>query len=113
VTNYFATAGDHVMEMRMFMDRALPEMPTIVAGDFNESPEGHAVRMLEGRRYLNALPAFRPGQYTWFGRSIGLEMSIDHIMVASSFEILNAWVERGGKSDHLPVLAHVELVDQN
>lgn len=113
VSNYFATGADHVYETRLFMDRAMPEMPTIVAGDFNEDPEGDAVRMLEGRGFTNVLPMFKPGQFTWYGRSIGLDMTIDHVMLDGSFEPLNAWVERRGESDHLPVIAHVELVNQN
>lgn len=109
VSNYFATGKDHVFEARLFMDRALPSIPTIVAGDFNESPEGDAVRLLEGRGFANVLPLFRPGQFTWQGKSIGLDMTIDHVMVDRSFDALNGWVERRGRSDHLPVIAHVEL----
>jgi endonuclease/exonuclease/phosphatase family metal-dependent hydrolase len=110
ISNYFATGGDHVWETRMFLERALPEMPTIVAGDFNESPKGDAVKLLEGRGFENVLPMFRPGQSTWSARSVGYEMTIDHVMVDRSFDPLNAWVERRGGSDHLPVIAHVALV---
>jgi endonuclease/exonuclease/phosphatase family metal-dependent hydrolase len=109
VSNYFATSGDHLMHARLFMDRATPELPTIVAGDFNESPDGDAVRMLEARGYVNMLPMFKPGQYTWYGKSIGYDMTIDHVMIDTSFEPLAARVERHGKSDHLPVVAHFEL----
>lgn len=109
VSNYFATGSDHVAETRLFLDHATPDMPTIVAGDFNESPEGQAVRLLEGRGFTNVLPMFKPGQYTWYGKAIGLDMTIDHVMVDRSFDVLNAWVERRGRSDHLPVIAHIEL----
>ena len=109
VSNYFATGSDHVFETRLFMDHASPEMPTIVLGDFNESPDGDAVRLLEGRGFTNVLPMFKPGQFTWYGRSIGLDMAIDHVMVDQSFEPLAAWVERRGQSDHLPVVAHIEM----
>jgi vancomycin resistance protein VanJ len=111
ISNYFASDRDHVREMHVFMGRAQPELPTIVLGDFNESPDGDAVRLLEGRGYRNALPAFRPGQYTWKGASIGHDMVIDHILVPTpSFDLLDAWVGRRGGSDHLPVVARIELV---
>lgn len=115
VSNYFATGNDHVAETRSFLDHASPEMPTIVAGDFNESPDGDAVKLLEGRGFENLLPMFKPGQFTWQGKSIGLDMTIDHVMADRSFDALNAWTLRRGHSDHLPVVAHVELraVDQN
>lgn len=109
VSNYFATGSDHVFETRLFMDHAHPEIPTIVMGDFNESPDGDAVQLLEGRGFTNVLPMFKPGQFTWQGKAIGLDMTIDHVMIDRSFDALDAWTERRGKSDHLPVIAHVEL----
>jgi endonuclease/exonuclease/phosphatase family metal-dependent hydrolase len=113
VSNYFATSKDHVMETRLFLDRASPAMPTIIVGDFNESPDGSAVKLLEGRGFANVLPTFKPGQFTWKGKAIGVDMTIDHVMVDRSFEPLDGWTERRGSSDHFPVIAHVEMRDQN
>ncbi len=109
ISNYFATGSDHIAETRLFMDHATPEMPTIVAGDFNESPDGKAVKLLEGRGFTNVLPMFKPGQYTWYGKALGLDMTIDHVMIDGTFDALNAWVERRGRSDHLPVVVHLEV----
>jgi hypothetical protein len=38
-----------------------------------------------------------------------MEMTIDHVLFDRSFIPLNSWVENIGHSDHLPVLAHVEV----
>lgn len=110
-TNYMKTGATHLDELALFMGHAVEPMPTIVLGDFNESPKGDAVRRLEDRGFTNLLPAFRPGQYTWSGPSVGgmLDMTIDHVMVDDSFEPLDAWTDRRGASDHIPVYAHVEL----
>lgn len=111
VSNLIDTSYDHKAELVSFMRSTDPALPTLVAGDFNESPKGDAVRWLEGLGYRNALPLFKPGQFTWQGRSVAalLDMAIDHIMFDRSFEPLSSWVERSGGSDHLPVLASLEL----
>jgi endonuclease/exonuclease/phosphatase family metal-dependent hydrolase len=113
VSNYFATGRDHIAETRLFFDHASSDLPTIVAGDFNESPNGSAVELLEGRGFQNVLPMFKPGQFTWKGKLLGYDMMIDHVMIDRSFEPLDGWVERNGNSDHFPVIAHVEVRRQN
>jgi endonuclease/exonuclease/phosphatase family metal-dependent hydrolase len=111
VSSYLGSADDHEYELGLFLAKLSPELPTIVMGDFNESPKGAAVRRLESLGYENALPLFHPGQFTWQGRSVAsaLELSIDHILFDSRFTPLDAWVERGGGSDHLPVYARLEM----
>jgi vancomycin resistance protein VanJ len=117
VSNYFATEKDHLAELALFMDgaegakpAAEEKLPTVVLGDFNESPSGDTVKHLEGLGFRNALPLFRPGQYTWHSPSVGgmLDMTIDHVMFDDAFEPLSAWVDRRGRSDHLPVIARLE-----
>jgi endonuclease/exonuclease/phosphatase family metal-dependent hydrolase len=112
VRNYFNSGDDHVIEMSMFMGNVREELPMLVVGDFNEGVKGKTVRKLESEGYRNALPLFRPGQYTWHAPSVGnaLDMTIDHIMFDDHFEPLSSWVENRGHSDHLPVLAHLEVV---
>jgi endonuclease/exonuclease/phosphatase family metal-dependent hydrolase len=79
-------------------------------GDFNEDEEGSAVRYLEGRGYRNALPLYHPGQGTWRYPSVAgqLEKMIDHILFDARLQPLNAWIRRIGRSDHMPVFAHLE-----
>jgi endonuclease/exonuclease/phosphatase family metal-dependent hydrolase len=111
VSNYFNTDRDHVREMNLFLARVRDDIPTIVAGDFNESPKGDAVRILEDRGFLNALRAFHPEQYTWRGTVLNHKMTIDHIMVGQRFDVLDSWVGEKGRSDHLPVLVHLEPIE--
>jgi len=110
VNSYLSTGSDHRTEMELFSDWCEQSIPTIVLGDFNESPDGPAVSYLEGRGFLNVLPAFRPGQPTWRFRSTGDQFSetFDHILINSALVPLDAWVHRRGESDHMPVMAHLE-----
>ena len=112
VSNFIDMSKDHVGEIQLLVKELAPELPTLVVGDFNESPKGDAVRWLEDRGFRNALPLYRPGQFTWQGRSVAamLDMTIDHVMFNGNFEPLSSWVDRSGGSDHLPVLASLELV---
>jgi len=101
-----SVAEDHELELQAFTSQLRPG-PTLVAGDFNEGPDGRALRWLERRGFANALPAFHPGQPTWRGRSIAgqLDLGLDHILYDRSFEPLDARVVSAGHSDHLPVVA--------
>lgn len=107
--SYLTAGEDHRAQVQRYTD-ACDGRPTLIVGDFNEGPDGDAVRWLEGRGYRNALPLFRPGQETWRFRSVGgqLAETIDHVLFDGSFEPLNAWVEVRGESDHIPVVAHLE-----
>ena len=97
--------------MQLFFQHVDPSLPTVVAGDFNEGIEGAAVRWLEDRGFQNTLHAFRPGQFTWAGRSVGqtYDLAIDHVMAGPAFDLLDARTSRLGNSDHLPVTAQLEL----
>lgn len=112
VSNLFSTSSDHLAELASYMKDTEADLPMLVAGDFNESPKGDAVRWLEARGFRNALPLYRPGQFTWQRASIAatVDQTIDHVMFDRSFEPLSSWVDRSGGSDHLPVLASLELV---
>lgn len=109
-TSLFSTDSDHTTEIELFSAQCQQGIASIVLGDFNESPDGPAVNYLEGRGFFNVLPAFRPGQPTWRFRSTGDQLSetFDHILINAALVPLNAWVQRRGESDHMPVLAHIE-----
>lgn len=110
-SNFFEVGDLHREEMALFFETVNPALPTVVLGDFNEGIGGAAVRWLEDRGYRNALHAFRPGQFTWAGRSVGqtYDLAIDHVMAGPAFDLLDASTSRKGKSDHLPVTAHLQL----
>lgn len=113
VSSYVGTTSDHLTEVQSYVGEAHENVPAIVLGDFNEGPRGDTLTWLREHGFENALPLFQPGQYTWRAPSLGdsLDMSIDHVLFDGSFAPLDAWVERTGGSDHLPVLAHLELRD--
>jgi endonuclease/exonuclease/phosphatase family metal-dependent hydrolase len=102
---------DHLREITHFMRWSVRDKPTLVIGDFNEEPDGAAVRWLEARGYRNALPLFRPDQHTWRHPFLGgeLRQTLDHILFDRAFEPLDARVIGAGRSDHLPVVAHLQV----
>jgi endonuclease/exonuclease/phosphatase family metal-dependent hydrolase len=114
INSLLNTDDDHLRQFESFSGACDNSSSTIVLGDFNEGVDGVAVQYLEQRGFLNVLPAFRPGQPTWGIRSVGnqLEETIDHILVDGTLRPLDAWVERRGESDHLPVIAHLECLGQ-
>lgn len=111
ISNYLDRGGDHVMEINTFLDHTIGSEPVVMAGDFNEGPTGAAVTALGDRGFLNALPAFHPGQFTWHGKGVGgeLDLTEDYVLFDKGFDTLDSWVMRIGGSDHLPVLGHVQL----
>jgi endonuclease/exonuclease/phosphatase family metal-dependent hydrolase len=110
VNSYLATDDDHLTQITSFYDQGHDDLPWIVLGDFNEGVDGAAVEYLEERGFTNALPLFRPGQFTWRHDSVANQFTqtLDHILFDHAFEPLNAWVVDDGRSDHLPVIAHLE-----
>lgn len=107
--SYTTLDQDHLREINLFSSDCLQGLPTIVAGDFNEEPDGTAIHYLEDKGFKNALPLYHPGQGTWRNPPAWqLEQTIDHILFNEHFEPLNAWVEQLGNSDHIPVLCHLE-----
>ena len=110
VTSFFRTGSDHLDQIELFSNECEVDVPTIALGDFNEDVDGEAIQFLEERGFYNLLPAFRPGQPTWGVRSVANQLgaTIDHILVNDHFVPLDAWVRRLGRSDHMPVMAHLE-----
>jgi endonuclease/exonuclease/phosphatase family metal-dependent hydrolase len=111
IQSYFRSGADHEYEIRLFLSQNTDAVPTLVVGDFNEGPNGSAVRYLERLGFRNALPLFHPGEPTWrYPRWIIFQFTqeLDHILLDGSFEPLDAWVVKAGASDHLAVVAHLQ-----
>jgi endonuclease/exonuclease/phosphatase family metal-dependent hydrolase len=110
VSSYLSSNDDHLYEIQLFLEECGDGLPSVVLGDFNEGLGGVAVEYLEQRGFRNILPLYRPGQHTWEGASVANQFTqtLDHVLFDSSFEPLNAWVSDIGRSDHLPVVAHLE-----
>jgi endonuclease/exonuclease/phosphatase family metal-dependent hydrolase len=114
VESYLKVDADHLVEIKLFSEECEATLPTIVAGDFNEDPDGPAIGYLEREGFRNVLPLYRPGQFTWRHRSVADQFTktLDHVLFNDALEPLNAWVVSGGASDHLPVVAHFEAAYQ-
>jgi endonuclease/exonuclease/phosphatase family metal-dependent hydrolase len=109
--SYLRSGADHDFEIRLFLSQSTEAVPTLVVGDFNEGPNGSAVRYLEGAGFQNALSLYHPGAPTWRYKVwiVGqFTQELDHIFFDGSFEPVDAWVVKAGASDHLPVVAHLE-----
>lgn len=112
VSSVAALSSDHRQEIKTFTDVCAGDLPVVVLGDFNESPDGAAVQFLEDRGFRNALPLYRPGQFTWRApKSVGgqFNSTIDHILFDPRMEPLDAYTLNIGRSDHLPVVADLEV----
>jgi endonuclease/exonuclease/phosphatase family metal-dependent hydrolase len=113
VSSYVELGTDHVTEIVAFTGSDQTEPITLVLGDFNEGPDGKAVRWLEDRGFSDVVPLFHPGQQTWRSPSLAdqFDAAVDHILFDSRLAPLNAEVLIRGESDHLPVVASFELAD--
>lgn len=111
VQSYLRAGADHEFEIDLFLRQNADAVPALVVGDFNEGPNGAAIRYLERTGFRNALPLYHPEEPTWRYRHWPLfqfPQELDHILFDGSFAPLDAWVVDGGASDHLAVVAHFE-----
>jgi endonuclease/exonuclease/phosphatase (EEP) superfamily protein YafD len=103
----YSTPAIRETEIDTFYDRLSPDLPTIIAGDFNEEYDGKAVRFLLGKGMVSALRRYAPGQPTWrWDISVAtLHWQLDHVFYDGRLDVLSAEVREAGRSDHLPVVA--------
>jgi endonuclease/exonuclease/phosphatase family metal-dependent hydrolase len=90
----------------------IDKLPTIVAGDFNEDPDGLAIDFLAGHGLVRVPTSGPP---TWHYEQIVkgkpwdlLKMDIDHVLVDGNFTANNAHVMDAGTSDHRPVVVTIQ-----
>jgi endonuclease/exonuclease/phosphatase family metal-dependent hydrolase len=132
LSGYFTTRRVRAQEIEVFFARLDPALPTLVAGDFNEEPDGRVTAFLTSKGMITALPRFAPrsqsvepskgstppttgsgGQsppsptWTWrWDTGVGtLHKQLDHVVHDRRLEPRSVTVLDAGRSDHLPVLA--------
>jgi endonuclease/exonuclease/phosphatase (EEP) superfamily protein YafD len=99
-------------EISEYLPHLRQNLPTLIAGDFNESEDGSALEYLEERGYRSTLPEFsNDDTWHWNMSVIGtVSRRFDHIVYGPGLEPLSARVLRAGSSDHLPVVAVFERI---
>lgn len=104
IKGYVTTPPMRLREVEAYWPKLSHELPTIVAGDFNEAPNGGAVAFL-AKHGLTRVPTSPDGPSTWHYEL--LHMDIDHVMIDHSFAAANARVLDVGTSDHRPVIVTI------
>ncbi len=111
LSGQFTTRKIRAQEIEAFTEALDPDLPTIVAGDFNEGEDGRAVQFLADKGMRSALPQVDPKAVTWhWPLKLGeLTSMLDHIVYDARFVLLRAEVLERGDSDHYPVVAELAL----
>ena len=107
VSGYLSTGDDRLREMKRFYAQREPDLPMIVAGDFNDTPSSPVVDWLKDQGLSNALPQFDTSPPTWEWRTsfVTLRRRMDHVIYSPELHCCAARVIRAGASDHFPVEA--------
>lgn len=107
IVGSFTTDDIRLAEIEAFGAALDPALPTIVAGDFNESERGDAVAWLGERGFSSVLPQFDRLATTWRWALplSSLQLRLDHIVAGPQWRAVDARVLDAGVSDHRPVLA--------
>ena len=107
ITGFFTTPKLRLAEISAYWPKLARDLPTIVAGDFNEDPNGTAVEFLAERGLERVAAA---GPKTWHYVLHGkdqLAMDIDHVMIDGALAASDAHVLDAGTSDHRPVMCTI------
>lgn len=108
ITGYQTTPRHRLAQAKAFFGKLTGGVSTLVAGDFNELPDGLAVAYLTLQGLARVQTA---GPTTWHyakvirGRKLSmLSMDIDHVLVDDTLAASDAQVLDAGASDHRPVV---------
>ena len=99
-------------EIETYFKRLARDLPTVIAGDFNEDPSGSALAFLS-RQGLARVPTAGPTTWHYSHLVKGeptdiLRMDIDHVLVDRSLVGRDGKVLDAGTSDHRPVVVTIE-----
>jgi len=99
-------------EIEAYWQKIQYDLPTIVAGDFNDPPDGQAVEYLAKHGMTRVTTS---GPTSWHYETVMdgqrkslLSLDIDHVMIDSHLTAKDARVLDAGASDHRPVVVTVE-----
>ncbi len=112
VRGRFQTGPNRAREMRRHLATLEDGVPTLVLGDFNEEA-GEALELVHARGLRDAGTEHAPRVPTWrwpLG-PLTLRQTFDHILFTHAhLACTDAYVIERGRSDHLPVIAHLAFV---
>ncbi len=95
-------------EVEAYWPKLAKDLPTIVAGDFNEMADGKAIEFLTEKGLARvATKGPRTWRYVDHGHEL-LKMDIDHVMIDDSLSAHGGEVLDAGTSDHRPVVVTIE-----
>jgi len=112
VVGYFSTREDREHELAWHLARLDPKLPTVIAGDFNEEPDGRALALADARGFADAIAQFTGKRRTWewpVGKLL-LRFQLDHVLYDQRFVAVAGGIVEAGRSDHKPVWADLERV---
>lgn len=99
-------------EIESYWHKVMKDLPTVVAGDFNEDTTGLAIKYLTMRglsRVDTKGPTTWHYQVTNHGKTSDvLKLDIDHVMVDKRLAARDGTVLDEGASDHRPVVVTIE-----
>jgi endonuclease/exonuclease/phosphatase (EEP) superfamily protein YafD len=102
VRGYFTTRSIRLREIATYWTHLVKDVPTIVAGDFNEAPDGKAVSFLADHGFSRIAT---DGPPTWHYEV--LTFDLDHVLVDDKLTGRDGHVLDAGISDHRPVIVTV------
>jgi endonuclease/exonuclease/phosphatase (EEP) superfamily protein YafD len=99
-------------EIESYWRKVIKDLPTIVAGDFNEDPSGSALAFL-AKQGLARVETKGPTTWHYEVSTHGktsdlLKLDIDHVMVDDRLSARDGVVLDEGHSDHRPVIVTIE-----
>lgn len=109
VLGYFTTPEIRQAEIQAFLAELRPDVPAVVAGDFNED-SGRACSLLFEVGFGSALEDYAPAAKTWRWPLGPMEANnrLDHVFFSRGLDATDAWVVDKGRSDHFPIVAVLE-----
>lgn len=108
---YFHTPIIRKKEISYYYQFIQPNIPTVIAGDFNEGSNGWVTQFLNQHGFSDA--KLKMGQQnTWYWNLglISLQRKLDHIFHNQSFIETRAQVLHEGASDHYPLVVDLKRV---
>lgn len=112
IKGYITTPPLRRREIESYWKKLVHGLPTVIAGDFNEAPDGRTLAFL-ARKSMSRVATRGPTTWRYQVTSGGktsdlLKLDIDHVMVDSRLTARDGEVIDAGASDHRPVVVTIQ-----